>query len=396
MTRSIVIFALILALLLAANNLLVKKDAEINRRYTNLYSLVDRDKVSKDEVRALGIVFPGSKLELRYMKVDDAWRMPQYRGAYARGDLVDSIVRDITDTWGIKIDTRDRPASDFGFSSESIMIKIYATATEPIGGIVCGRVVPGFQSTDSYVKIIGENAIYQINGNPLGKLGSPGGLPPLVDSQIIPDSLGAKGELGKIFFEPHSDSSEMLWIERREKPESEMKESPMRRMMPDYKEYDWFAILPDGTDVKLNERSAVEYTGFVRRLSFDRLPRISELDEHALRPSEKKLVLEFEPREKPKPPPVKGVDPTGTASQVEKDVSSMPFKESIEIRESDRNANSYIYYTGTNLIASVDQKKIKLFFPSLHTLESAPKKPSIYSSVPPAPPGGAPALFSPR
>lgn len=386
MTRTIVISAIVLALLAAGHGLLRRQYEQENPRYSRLHSLVDDKTITEEDVKTVGVVFPGSGLELIYARVDDTWRMPQYRGAYARADLVNSIVRDITATRGIEIDTEDRPDSYYGFSSQSITIKIYATDTEPVGGIVCGGIVPGFQSTDSYVKILGEDDIYHINGNPLSKFGAPDGLPPLVDSQIIPNALAAKGELAKIYFEPQT-KGRMLWIERREKPEDELQDSPMRRMMPDYKEYNWFAMLPDGREIKLNERSAGEYTGFVRRLAFDRLPRISELDETALKASEKRLVLEFEAREKPGPAGGGTSQPDGDAGQ--QDI----FREALEIRESDSTGKRYIYYSGTELIASVEQKKIGLLFPSLETLKKKPAEPSIYRTSPPAPPG-APAFFS--
>jgi hypothetical protein len=383
MTKTIVAIGILLALLTAAEHALVKKYNIDNPRYISAAPLADPAKVTEISVKAVGLLFSGENVELEmiYERDGDAWRVPMYRNAYAVTDRVNGIVRDLVAARGLVVDRRGLDDSAFGFTQGNLRIRLYGANREVLLETICGRAIPGYQQNESYVRITGSDAIYHINGNPILKLGSPQEFKhPLVDPKVIPDALGSRGELTRISYEP-ADAYDIKWIERRKKTGGESP-LPPGNPMRDMKQYDWFADTDGRRETKLNERTTVSYTNFINRLTYNTIPKASELTDAATMPSNIKIVMLYEkPKNEPAPGEKRPEPPPET------------FTEYLELRGFDKNGDRFLFYSGTGLVYAIPQQKADLLFPTLDGLANPAPQTGVYEPAPPA--QSSAAIFTP-
>ncbi|MFC1474506.1 hypothetical protein ACFLQK_00540 [bacterium] len=381
---SIIALIISMVVLVTGHYYLAGKYAADNPRHTDAVSIVNLEGITVDDVTAVGLIQPGSELELVYRKTDGAWRLTVYRDAYAQADRIEGIVRDILESGGVPADRRGREDSFYGIDENSLRIKLYAENGEPVADVICGRQLPGMWQRDSYVRVTGREEIYHINGNPVPKIGARGSLPPLVDPKIIPSALGSLGEPAQVIFEPPGVMPVMR-IERRERQPSEEEGRNMPPAMRDMKHYDWYAISESEeaqdaqvAEVKLDERSAGSYINFIRNITYNRISRLEELPGGAGGPAERRIVVLFEKSQ-------------SGAEEGDEETKPEIRKEYIEIRGDDGKGNRLVYFSGTGFTASVDPRKAQLLFPDMEILKNPQPSPSVFDSAESG--GGGPPLF---
>jgi len=367
MYRTIAASAIVLVLLIRLNAFLEREYREDHPRHTEVVTLAGTS-VQPEDVEVVGLVFQSTGIELKYVKEGEKmWRIPLYRGAYAQAELVEGVVRDIVSSYGIPVDTRGMELSHYGITEESPRLRLYtAGGAEEIVEVVCGRQLPGLWNRDSYVTKAGMEGVHHINGNPLPKLAARGNLPPMVDPKVIPSALAAAGQLVEIRFEPEG-SMPYLRVERREKELTEEEKAKLPPQMRDMPAYEWYAVTPE-EEVLLDERSAGSYSAFIQRMTFDRLPKDNELTSAAAAPAEKRIVLVFERTER------ETVD-----GEVDENVVAT--SEYIEVRGFDPEGGRYVYYSGTDLAASVDAGKARLLYPELDLLVKKQVSPTVFEKA---------------
>ena len=363
MGRTIFALVALLAALVAAQGYLARGYDAANPRHTGAVSLVDKDGITPESITEVGLVIPGSDLELKYVLNDGLWRLPMYRDAYARGDMIEGIIKDIVDARGVPVDRRGRSDSFFGIGGKSFVIKIYVGGDAPVAAVTCGARLPGMWGRDSYARVAGREDVYHINGNPAAKIGAPGGLPPLVDGRIIPAALGSLGDPAEVIFEP-AGVMPISGIVRRERSAAAGGMGNMPPDMRDMKQYDWFAVA-GGREIKLDERSAGSYINFVRSINYSRIPRTEELAGGDGGPGEKRLLIVFEKR-------APGGNGDSAGEKPERKT------EYVEIRGYDGKGNRYVYFSGTGFTASVSSAKAALLFPDVDLLKNPQPSPSVF------------------
>ncbi len=328
-------------------------DKKSNPRYSDSVSLSQLSNLDAGDVSSLGILFPASELEVLYVRDNNNWRMPQYRNAFALGEKLNGILRDVLNSDGIKIVTPvDR---DYGFNGNGIRFRFYSGGKTPALEIECGKEIPGYGRSDSYIRIYGKPQIYHINGNPVARLGARNNLPPLVDPRVIPRAVTGSARLARIEFEP-GWLGPFRGIMRKEKVLDASNPDMKRLIDTGVRIHEWFAF-SEKSETRLDEKSAAEFAGFIENLAFNRIPRLEEIDGKAAGLSGKKLRLGYESE-----------DRSGALTSTEY---------ILEILSSDGKGNRHIFFSGTGLVSSITERDAERLLPDFETLLRPPAPPPV-------------------
>jgi hypothetical protein len=350
--------AAVVVALIGVRRVLEDRYAEAHPRYEAVVHLVEGEAIDPETIDAVGIVFRGQEIDLRYRREERGWRLARYRDAWARTDAVDGLVASIVRGIAIPVGGgRTRTDESLGFPGPAARISLYS-GDRLVVETHYGGVLPGWNGRNGlYARRAGEERTWHLTTAPPSYLGRGTEAPaPMLDTRVLPGAVTPSGRLVRVRFEPVG-SHHLDLVERRPLTPEERE----ARLDPEAPRHTWWG-LTEGGERRLDTETADAYIRFLRGVSYRSIPRVSLLPPDSTRPADRRIVLEFEER---LPKDSEGVEPV-----VE--------RVTLEVRKIAPTGEGLVFCSATGLICELASPKSSLLFPAAGMLETA------------HPPGGSP------
>jgi hypothetical protein len=156
-------------------------------------------------------------------------------------------------------------SAHFGIGPGSTEAELFDASGELRLHALCGRVAPGQRSSECFATATSRDTILHLRANPRSYIQwSPeSGLPPLLDTRVIPLALG-RGLPAKVSF-GGAEAPAVREMVRREIPMERRV-----RMGPYGPTFEWFGTTAEG-ETRINDQVSFAYLGSLAELVFDEL-----------------------------------------------------------------------------------------------------------------------------
>lgn len=362
MNRTItIVFVIVVAMGVVASKLYMNDEAR-NSRSVEVSALTSRP-VASENIVIVNIQTIGSEGVLIYEKKEGQWNLPQYGNAYAVADIVDGLIKDITDARGVIVDRNGKTEEWYGIGPGSYRVQLMDSAGSTQADVILGRTLPGMWDGDSYLKPAGDDVIYHVNSNPLPKLFSPDGMPSMIDRRVIPAARFSSLEIcGMEELDVQGGEKKVMYeIGRRER---ELSEEELESLPPAMREmvfYQWFAV-KNGAEILLDEKQTQSYAAFLMRMGYS-----------GIVPAEKSPVGKTFPLQS------MNIIFSGTR-EVDGEEKTIFEKHSLEIFNGETPGESIIALDGNPAVMKITADKGRYVFPRLDLLSAPVEGDPIYNS----------------
>ena len=256
MSRLILIAALLLGLLFAAERLIENRREAHRRQTATLRPLPGVEGVSTDAIRHLKIALGDTAWTYVFA---DAWRYPAYENAYVLGDQLRRFIDGILTSHGTVGTTNHRV--HYGIDAPDVIAVTLRDSTGAWAQTVqIGRSLPR-AAQEAYMAVAGNDTIFHIHADPrpiLSHLRNPHRAP-LIDPKVLPSALPRRAIARIAFRAPGYPVSSIERIEIKS-------DDPMRRLQ-DGPMYEWYAAI-EGTRQKIDNPATYAYLSFLGRLTY--------------------------------------------------------------------------------------------------------------------------------
>ena len=150
---------------------------------------------------------------------------------------------------------------------------------------VVGAAVPGPRASEAYMKLAELDVVYHMDRNPkeLFDWQPARRAPPLLDRHVVPLAF-RRPSPAKFFFDG-TDPVAVVQIFS--------KELPATQPMSHGPKYEWYGVLADDSQTRLEDAAAYAYLGFVRELTYDALVGIRSGHEQAFQTPRRHVRIEY-------------------------------------------------------------------------------------------------------
>lgn len=354
-----IIFVVVIGLGVAASKLYMTNEAS-SIRHSQVSSVME-EPVAADKIFSVSVKKDVGE-PIIYIRKDGSWRLPQYSNAYAIGDMVDSLVKDITDARGVPVDRNGKSESWYGIGPESAVVALMDAGKKTMASVVLGRALPGMWDGDSYIKPSQGSVIYHIDSNPFPKLVSPDGLPSMIDRRVIPSSGGL--EICGMRVQRVEGGDALIYdIGRTERELSEEEAASMPPAAREMTYYDWFAIIED-KKFPLDEKQMQSYIAFLVRMSYAGIvseERASSINDNT---ATARMDITFCER--------------GSGEEAH---GGDFLKQVLQTFPSDEQGRIVVRYGGNPATMILPSEKERYIFPSLELLATSVETAPVYNSI---------------
>jgi hypothetical protein len=235
------------------------------------HALSEPDPVKVADVTRIALTLPGagtsSGTEWMYVRRGDGWHLPQHRDGFGIGQEIEGFLKALLESRGTVVGRVPADLEHFGISAgRTVEAKLYDSTDELLLHALCGSVAPGQRSTESFLTATGRDTILEMRSNPHSYIqwDRQGGLPPLLDTRVIPLALG-RGLPSKISFSGEGAPAVREMLRR---------DIPMERRLAARFDrgpnFEWFGTTAGG-ETRINDDVSSGYVSFLSSLVFDEL-----------------------------------------------------------------------------------------------------------------------------